>query len=196
MDHDDYLKRITQYIKVGKDEAKLEAFKQLTHYVSGQYDDDASYQHLEQAISQSEKSRGVRTKNRVYYMALPPSVFIPVAQGLKRNVYTTEGSNRLVVEKPFGMDSESSNHLGREIGALFAEHEIYRIDHYLGKEMVKNIMNLRFANILFGHIWDRHFIDNVQITFKEPFGTEGRGGYFDEFGMIRDVIQNRKYIFF
>jgi glucose-6-phosphate 1-dehydrogenase len=69
--------------------------------------------------------------------------------------------------------------------------QIYRIDHYLGKEMVKNLMTLRFANVLFGQIWDRRNIDNVQITFKEPFGTEGRGGYFDEFGIIRDVMQNR-----
>lgn len=70
--------------------------------------------------------------------------------------------------------------------------QIYRIDHYLGKEMVKNLMTLRFANVFFGQIWDRRNIDNVQITFKEPFGTEGRGGYFDEFGIIRDVMQNRK----
>jgi glucose-6-phosphate 1-dehydrogenase len=71
--------------------------------------------------------------------------------------------------------------------------QIYRIDHYLGKEMVKNLMTLRFANVFFGQVWDRRNIDNVQITFKEPFGTEGRGGYFDEFGIIRDVMQNRKY---
>ncbi|PHZ14118.1 putative ZWF1-glucose-6-phosphate dehydrogenase [Rhizopus microsporus ATCC 52813] len=189
MSHEDYINRITQYIKI-QDADKLEQFKKMTFYVSGQYDEDASFQKLREAIEQSEKERAVKKKNRVYYMALPPSVFIPVAQGIKRNVYTTEGSNRLVVEKPFGMDSESSAHLGRELGALFTENEIYRIDHYLGKEMVKNIMNLRFANVLFGHAWNRTYIDNVQITFKEPFGTEGRGGYFDEFGIIRDVIQN------
>ncbi|KAL0144748.1 glucose-6-phosphate dehydrogenase [Mucor lusitanicus] len=192
MDHDEYLKRVTQYIKVGDDHAKLDEFKSICSYVSGQYDDDASYQNLDKFIQESETKRGVPSgkKNRVFYMALPPSVFIPVAKGLKRNVYAKEGSNRLVVEKPFGMDSESSNHLAKELGALFSENEIYRIDHYLGKEMVKNVMNLRFANVLFGHAWDRTYIDNVQITFKEPFGTEGRGGYFDEFGIIRDVIQN------
>ncbi|KAI7894910.1 glucose-6-phosphate dehydrogenase [Mucor mucedo] len=190
MDHEDYLKRITQYIKVGDDGDKLEEFKNLTDYVSGQYDQDASYQQLNTFITNSEIERKVASPNRVFYMALPPSVFIPVAQGLKRNVYAANGINRLVVEKPFGMDSESSNHLGRELGALFTENEIYRIDHYLGKEMVKNIMNLRFANIFFSQIWNRSNIDNIQITFKEPFGTEGRGGYFDEFGIIRDVIQN------
>ncbi|GAA5814407.1 hypothetical protein MFLAVUS_007903 [Mucor flavus] len=192
MEHQDYLKRVTQYIKVGEDADKLETFKELLDYVSGQYDDDASYQNLDQFIYKSEMERGIDVgkRNRVFYMALPPSVFVPVAKGLKRNVYAKEGINRVVVEKPFGMDSDSSNHLGRELSALFTENEIYRIDHYLGKEMVKNIMNLRFANVLFGHAWDRKFIDNVQITFKEPFGTEGRGGYFDEFGIIRDVMQN------
>ncbi|KAJ1941083.1 Glucose-6-phosphate 1-dehydrogenase, partial [Linderina macrospora] len=91
---------------------------------------------------------------------------------------------------PFGNDLESSRVLSREIGALFEEDEIYRIDHYLGKEMVKNILALRFANVFYEAVWNRHYISNVQITFKEPFGTEGRGGYFDEFGMIRDVMQN------
>ena len=123
MSHEDYIQRITQYIKV-QDPEKLEEFKKMTSYVSGQYDEDASFQKLNEAIEASEKERKVEKKNRVYYMALPPSVFIPVAQGLKRNVYTTEGSNRLVVEKPFGMDSESSDHLGRALGALFTENEV------------------------------------------------------------------------
>ncbi|KAI8987752.1 glucose-6-phosphate dehydrogenase [Mycotypha africana] len=197
MEHEEYINRVTQFIKLRKNEEeedrkKLEEFKKITNYISGQYDQDASYQTLREYIEKCENERGVKDgqRNRVFYMALPPSVFIPVAQGLKRNVYTTEGSVRLIVEKPFGKDTDSSNHLAHELGKLFKENEIYRIDHYLGKEMVKNIMNLRFANVLFGHAWNRTYIDNVQITFKEPFGTEGRGGYFDEFGIIRDVIQN------
>lgn len=117
MSHESYLQRITQYIKV-QDSQHLEAFKKMTFYVSGQYDDDESFRKLSEAIEQCE------SKHRVYYMALPPSVFIPVAQGLKRNVYTTKGSNRLVVEKPFGMDSETSDHLGRALGALFTENEV------------------------------------------------------------------------
>lgn len=194
MTHEQYLERVTQYIKVGTDEdkAKLNAFKQITSYQSGQYDQADSWIALSQAIEHSEKDRQLEPaqRNRVYYMALPPSVFIPVAQGIKQHVYNATAINRLVVEKPFGMDTESSNELGDALGALFKEEEIYRIDHYLGKEMVKNVMNLRFANIFFAHAWDRQFIDNVQITFKEPFGTEGRGGYFDDFGIIRDVMQN------
>ncbi|KAG0186111.1 Glucose-6-phosphate 1-dehydrogenase [Apophysomyces sp. BC1034] len=196
MTHEDYLGRVTQYIKAQDCQETLEKFKKITSYVSGQYDDDKSWQHLDSALRESEQKRGltVGKKHRIFYMALPPSVFIPVAKGLKHNVYSKEGSNRLVVEKPFGMDLESANHLGKELGALFTEDEIFRIDHYLGKEMVKNVMNVRFANIFFSNVWDRNNINNVQITFKEPFGTEGRGGYFDQTGIIRDVMQNRKFV--
>lgn len=92
---------------------------------------------------------------------------------------------RVIVEKPFGRDLNSSNELSVHISKLFNEEEIYRIDHYLGKEMVQNLIVLRFANKIFKRIWNRDSIECVTITFKEPFGTEGRGGYFDEFGIIR-----------
>jgi glucose-6-phosphate 1-dehydrogenase len=92
---------------------------------------------------------------------------------------------RVIVEKPFGRDLQSSNELSIHIAKLFEEDEIYRIDHYLGKEMVQNLIVLRFANKIFKRIWNRDSIECIQITFKEPFGTEGRGGYFDEFGIIR-----------
>ncbi|KAI9258929.1 glucose-6-phosphate dehydrogenase [Phascolomyces articulosus] len=194
MAHEDYIARVTQYIKVPNDETKqlLEEFKQITSYQAGLYDDDASWQALDACVSSSEDQRkiGAGKRHRVFYMALPPSVFVPVAKGLKKNVYVQQGLNRLVVEKPFGKDTQSSNELGRDLSALFKENEIYRIDHYLGKEMVKNVMMVRFANIFFNQIWDRKYIDNVQITFKETIGTEGRGGYFDQFGVIRDVMQN------
>ena len=95
-----------------------------------------------------------------------------------------------IVEKPFGKDLASSNELSEHLAKLFNEEEIYRIDHYLGKEMVQNLIVLRFANKIFKRIWNRDSIETVLITFKEPFGTEGRGGYFDEFGIIRDVMQN------
>ncbi|KAI7855911.1 glucose-6-phosphate dehydrogenase [Circinella umbellata] len=190
MTHEDYLDRVTQYIK--DDSEELTQFKAITTYHSGKYDDDASWKSLNEYSTENENKRGCPQgqRNRVYYMALPPSVFVPVAKGLKKNVYVQDGVNRLIVEKPFGMDTESSNELGREIGALFTENEIYRIDHYLGKEMVKNVMTMRFSNIFFSQIWDRKYIDNVQITFKETIGTEGRGGYFDDFGIVRDVMQN------
>ena len=92
---------------------------------------------------------------------------------------------RIIVEKPFGRDLQSSNELSLHLSKLFVEEEIYRIDHYLGKEMVQNLIVLRFANQIFKRIWNRDSIECVIITFKEPFGTEGRGGYFDEFGIIR-----------
>ncbi|KAK2495119.1 hypothetical protein MC885_017564 [Smutsia gigantea] len=100
------------------------------------------------------------------------------------------GWNRVIVEKPFGRDLQSSDRLSNHISSLFREDQIYRIDHYLGKEMVQNLMVLRFANRIFGPIWNRDNVACVIVTFKEPFGTEGRGGYFDEFGIIRDVMQN------
>jgi glucose-6-phosphate 1-dehydrogenase len=86
---------------------------------------------------------------------------------------------------------ESSRELQKALGPNWTEDEIFRIDHYLGKEMVKNLLVFRFANVFYNAVWNRNFIENVQIIFKEPFGTEGRGGYFDEFGIIRDVMQNR-----
>jgi glucose-6-phosphate 1-dehydrogenase len=104
--------------------------------------------------------------------------------------FFARGWTRVIVEKPFGRDLESSAHLSAHLAALFREDQIYRIDHYLGKEMVQNLMILRFGNRLFGPTWNRESIASVLITFKEPFGTEGRGGYFDEFGIIRDVMQN------
>ena len=100
------------------------------------------------------------------------------------------GWTRVIVEKPFGKDSASSADLSDHLQNLFTEEQLYRIDHYLGKEMVQNLISLRFGNMIFGPTWNRDSIASVTITFKEPFGTQGRGGYFDEFGIIRDVMQN------
>ncbi|KAI1305548.1 Glucose-6-phosphate 1-dehydrogenase [Mortierella claussenii] len=194
MDHADFLKRISQHIKnttSPKVKTMLDQFLDQCTYVSGVYDQDTGFQALEGELQRVEKE--TKAHDRLFYMALPPSVFIPVANGLKRNCYTTKGINRLIVEKPFGMDLESSRTLSKALGALYREDEIYRIDHYLGKEMVKNIMILRFTNQVFGSCWDKDHISNVQITFKEKIGTEGRGGYFDEFGIMRDVMQNHLF---
>lgn len=100
------------------------------------------------------------------------------------------GWNRLIVEKPFGKDVESSKKLNDHLAKFFTEDQLYRMDHYLGKEMVQNLLALRFANQIFNPAWNRENIASVLIQLKEPFGTGGRGGYFDEFGMIRDVVQN------
>lgn len=96
----------------------------------------------------------------------------------------------MIIEKPFGRDLITSQKLSDHLASLFTEQQIYRIDHYLGKEMVQNLMTLRFGNRIFSPIWNRDNIASVQISFKEPFGTQGRGGYFDQFGIIRDIMQN------
>lgn len=113
-----------------------------------------------------------------------------VSEGVKKYCMNKEGWNRIIIEKPFGKDYDSSLKLGKELDSLFDEKDIYRIDHYLGKEMIQNILITRFANIMYEPIWNNNYIKSVQIVFKETGGVEGRGGYFDQYGIIRDVMQN------
>jgi len=194
MDEAEAHKRITSYIKVGDDDQEgkeaLERFKKITSYVDGAYDTDDGFQKLDKYIKDTLESKFNSPGNRLFYLALPPSVFSTVGRGLKKNAYA-KGTNRIVVEKPFGKDTESYKELSNALKKEWSEEETYRIDHYLGKEMVKNMVVLRFANIALQSSWDKNSISNVQITFKEAIGTEGRGGYFDEFGIIRDILQNR-----
>ncbi|TFK55722.1 glucose-6-phosphate 1-dehydrogenase [Heliocybe sulcata] len=195
MDDVEYHKRTTGYIKVNEGDeetkAKVEEFKKNSTYVSGGYEDGPSFDNLNKHLEQIESKYQSKERNRVFYLALPPSVFIPVAKNLREHCYAGKGgANRIIVEKPFGKDTDSCRELLKSLKEHWTEDETYRIDHYLGKEMVKNLLVLRFANIAFSSGWDKNSISNVQITFKEPFGTEGRGGYFDEFGIIRDILQN------
>ncbi|OXG83650.1 glucose-6-phosphate dehydrogenase [Cryptococcus neoformans D17-1] len=186
MDKDEFHKRQVQYIK--GDQEKIKQFQELSSYVSGPYDQDAGYKELLKHVEELEGGR--ETRNRIFYMALPPSVFTTVAKGLKKNCYSSQGTNRIIIEKPFGKDLESCRQMMSDLKSEWAENETYRIDHYLGKEMVKNLLVLRFGNVFLDASFNKNFVSNVQITFKEPFGTEGRGGYFDEFGIVRDVCQN------
>ncbi|KAG8786799.1 Glucose-6-phosphate 1-dehydrogenase [Ceratobasidium sp. 428] len=193
MTPEDFHKRGVSYVKGAEDPEvakKLEEFKSIMSYVSGSYDGDDGYGALRSALEEIESKYQTKEINRLFYMALPPSVFIPVAQGLRKNCYSPNGTNRIIVEKPFGKDSESCREMMTALKKEWTEDETFRIDHYLGKEMVKNILVLRFANVVFSSGWNSQSIKSVQITFKEPFGTEGRGGYFDEFGIIRDIQQN------
>lgn len=193
MDHDEFLKRATSYIKNADDPEiadKLEKFKAILSYASGSYDEGESFDNLNKHLAEIESGYQTKESNRLFYLALPPSVFIPVAKNLKEHCYSKGGVNRIIVEKPFGKDLDSSRELLGALKQYWSEEETFRIDHYLGKEMVKNILVLRFANIALGAAWDKNSVSSVQITFKEPFGTEGRGGYFDEFGIVRDVMQN------
>lgn len=182
--------------------ATVDAFLQLCIYRSGGYGDAEAVRRVSDEImivedallakgsNSSDSTSDSLKANRLFYFAIPPSIFIESSASVKASAMSSRGWNRVVVEKPFGKDSESSARLGKELSRFFSEDQIYRIDHYLGKEMVQNLMVLRFANAVFEPLWDSRSISNVQITFKEPFGTEGRGGYFDEFGIIRDVMQN------
>ena len=197
MEPEDYHKRITSYIKnpTGSEEVKqqIEEFKAFSTYVSGAYDTDEAFQGLNAHLEEIEAKYQTKERNRIFYLALPPSVFIPVTEHLKKNCYIPRGGvNRIIIEKPFGKDTESCRELITAVKKNWTEDETFRIDHYLGKEMVKNVLVLRFANVSMSAGWDKNHINNVQITFKEPFGTEGRGGYFDEFGIIRDILQNRE----
>jgi glucose-6-phosphate 1-dehydrogenase len=125
--------------------------------------------------------------NRLFYLAIPPNVFAETGLALKSSgaMASSHGWSRLIVEKPFGRDLQSCEELLQLLAKTFVEEQLYRIDHYLGKEMVQNLLVLRFSNLLFERIWDHNHIQCVMLTFKEPFGTEGRGGYFDEYGIIR-----------
>lgn len=194
MDETEFHKRVVSHISNSADDqdltSKVEEFKALSTYVAGDYEDDKAFQLLNTRLEEIESKYGSKERNRLFYMALPPSVFLPVAKGLKKNCYTTEGVVRVIVEKPFGKDTDSCRELVKGLKEQFSEEETFRIDHYLGKEMVKNMLVSRFANVALSTGFDKNSISNVQITFKEPFGTEGRGGYFDEFGIIRDVCQN------
>ncbi|KAI8992550.1 glucose-6-phosphate dehydrogenase [Pilobolus umbonatus] len=193
MNKEEFNKRILTNL-VDKDDKEdiRDDFLKLCSYVNGQYDEEESWKKLNEYIGKWEDEQKLDhdQRNRIFYMALPPSVFIPVTTGLKKFVYGKEGKTFLVAEKPFGKDLQTCKKLLEAMGSLFKEKQIYRIDHYLGKEMVKNIMSFRFSNMIFNSLWNGQKIDSVQITLKEPFGAEGRGGYFDENGIIRDVMQN------
>eukprot|EP01087_Luapelamoeba_hula_P019417 TRINITY_DN6422_c1_g1_i1.p1 TRINITY_DN6422_c1_g1~~TRINITY_DN6422_c1_g1_i1.p1 ORF type:complete len:596 (+),score=108.02 TRINITY_DN6422_c1_g1_i1:96-1790(+) len=182
----DFRAQISKAFNTHKD--KQEEFLSRCHYFRGDYASASSFEQLNTYMT--EKEKGHKGGNRIFYFAIPPTVFVPSAHSIKEHAMSEHGWNRIVIEKPFGHDSASARQLDKQLSALFSEEQMFRIDHYLGKEMVQNLMALRFANEIFEPIWNRHNIASVQITFKEPFGTEGRGGYFDDFGIIRDVMQN------
>ncbi|XP_042430809.1 glucose-6-phosphate 1-dehydrogenase, cytoplasmic isoform-like [Zingiber officinale] len=195
---DDLRARIRGYLQKGvsaEQEDVLSRFLLLIKYVSGSYDSADGFQLLNKAISEHEISKKSHPGNsrRLFYLALPPSVYPSVCRMIRQNCMNPSdlgGWTRIVVEKPFGKDLNSAEDLSAQLGELFTEEQLYRIDHYLGKELVQNLLVLRFANRLFLPLWNRDNIANIQIVFREDFGTEGRGGYFDEYGIIRDIIQN------
>ncbi|XP_049953438.1 glucose-6-phosphate 1-dehydrogenase isoform X1 [Schistocerca serialis cubense] len=181
-------KKCEPYMKVKEGEKeKYEEFWAHNKYIAGSYDSRRDFELLNQELMTCENGTSA---NRLFYLALPPSVFEDVTVHIRNSCMAVKGWTRIIIEKPFGRDADSSKRLSDHLASLFKEEQIYRIDHYLGKEMVQNLMTLRFGNKIFSPTWNRECVASVLISFKEPFGTQGRGGYFDEFGIIRDVMQN------
>ena len=159
-------------------------------YASGDLTNPKTYNDLSKRLIAQDKEWSTRA-NPVFYLAVPPQMVEPINQGLAKARLNLERLQaRIVVEKPFGRDLDSAKNLNRILSAIFHESQIFRIDHYLGKETVQNILAFRFANTLFEPIWNRHYIDHVQITVAEQVGVEHRGGYYEHAGALRDMIQN------
>ncbi|OVA02175.1 glucose-6-phosphate dehydrogenase [Macleaya cordata] len=166
---------------------KMDHFLQRCFYHSGQYDSEENFSDLDNKLTEKEAGK---LPNRLFYLSIPPNIFVDVVRCASLRASSASGWTRVIVEKPFGRDAESSGELTRCLKQYLAEDQIFRIDHYLGKEIVENLSVLRFSNLVFEPLWSRNYIRNVQFIFSEDFGTEGRGGYFDNYGIIRDIMQN------
>jgi glucose-6-phosphate 1-dehydrogenase len=169
-------------------------FAQGLYYLPGNFDDDAGFQALKAQVEEIERKHGL-PGNRLFYLAVPPSQFPIVGRHLPASGLTyrcDEGQpfSRLIIEKPFGRDLESARSLNRVLRDGWEEEQIYRIDHYLGKETVQNIMAFRFGNAIFEPLWNNNYVDHVEITVAESIGTGGRGGYYETSGALRDMVQN------
>ncbi|WP_044237515.1 glucose-6-phosphate dehydrogenase [Chondromyces apiculatus] len=166
-------------------------------YVQGNFDEPETYKALGAELERLDKERGTG-KSRVFYLAVSPDQVPGIVRGLREaNLVTPAGAGRngdhferIVVEKPFGEDLESAHDLNRELGSHLAESQIYRIDHYLGKETVQNLLVLRFGNTIFEPLWSRQHVDRVELTVAEDIGVEGRGKFYEQVGITRDIVQN------
>jgi glucose-6-phosphate 1-dehydrogenase len=188
-DFRDRMKEAVQ--KFSRDEFRDDVWEQLAdgmRYVATDFKDEAGLDQLSATINELDEERHIGG-NRVYYLATPPSVFETVVRAVGKR-RKREGWTRLIVEKPFGHDLASAKQLNKVIEKNFKESEVFRIDHYLGKETVQNMLALRFANGIFEPIWNRQFVDHVQIIVAESIGLEGRAAYYEQAGAVRDIFQN------
>ncbi len=194
--HDEFRSKIAEHLTCryspeGQCDLRVREFLDRCYYVAGTYKAADSF--LDLFVTMREAERNEPT-NRLFYLAIPPSIFLDVAHAIGNAGLVTCGGHgpwsRVVLEKPFGRDRQTSDELTRAMAEVFVEEQTYRIDHYLGKEVIQNLLVLRFANLVFEPIWHRDFIRSVRIEWKEDLSLEGRGGYFDQYGIIRDVMQN------
>ena len=173
--------------------ADWEAFASRLFYISGEYDDSEGFLRLSERIATLEEQWSIGG-NRLFYLSTPPSVYEPIITCLGTAGLVAparkQSWTRVVIEKPFGSDLQSAHKLNDHVLSVFDEEQVYRIDHYLGKETVQNVLVFRFANGIFEPIWNRNYVDNVQITVAESIGVEGRGGYYEKSGALRDMMQN------
>jgi len=176
------IENLTSFVKEELDESTLERFKSRLVYQYLDFKDTKSYDELAKTLSNGHDTR-------IYYFSTPPAIYGDITDGLKNSGLITD-VDRVVMEKPIGHCLESSKVINDQVSRYFNENQIYRIDHYLGKETVLNLLVLRFANSLFTNNWDRNSIDHVQITVAESVGIEGRWGFYDDAGQMRDMIQN------
>jgi glucose-6-phosphate 1-dehydrogenase len=198
MTDDDFRERMRASVEKlggGGDEAASvwSAFTGGFRYVAGDYGDPATFDRLKAVLEELDRERGT-AGNRLYYLATPPATFPVIAGALGDHGLSRPESGgafvRVVIEKPYGHDERSARELDAAVHASFAEDQVYRIDHYLGKETVQNVLALRFANAIFEPIWNRRYVDHVQITVAEELGVGHRGGFYESAGALRDIVQN------
>jgi glucose-6-phosphate 1-dehydrogenase len=175
----------------GRDEFRPDVWERLasaTRYVATDFSDEAGEDLVRNTLNEFDEQHGTRG-NRVYYLAVPPEAMPVLVQELGER-RTTTGWVRLIIEKPFGRDLASAREINERLGQHFTEDEVFRIDHYLGKDTVQNLLALRFSNGIFEPIWNRQFVDHIQITVAESIGIEGRAAYYEKAGAVRDIFQN------
>lgn len=187
-------KAISDFSRRPLNEEIWDRIEKNTFYCSGGYDEVAAFKSLSDRISSIEKESG-REMQSVFYVSTPPSVFEPIIKnlgevGLASKYRDSDKHTKVVIEKPFGKDLDSARNLNRVIQGVFQERQVYRIDHYLGKETVQDLLVQRFANTIFEPLWNRNYVENVQITVAESLGVGTRGGYYEQSGATRDMIQN------